>query len=153
MSNHQHEIYWYLAPATETGWKCCGCDYQPGEPPGYDAHRDRAEIWTKVWCILNDLHDREVVYVSNGTGGDAIVTAAAGVCKERGLYDQYSIVATILECMNETHGGYWQRVGDGVRSGNDPRARCACGALATVSIGTKDGWLRRCRNCDRDSAW
>ena len=85
--------------------------------------------------------------MSNSTHGegltDDIVTAVAAT----GNFDQYTILAAILNAMAPHHAAYWRKIGDGVRSGNDPRRRCACGALACVYSGAISGAIATCGTC------
>lgn len=127
-------LYWYAAPATEQGWKCADCGWQPGEPPGFSPHHDRSHLRTKVWCIVHDLHDAGIIYVSNGTGGEALVDVAVDRCRERNLYDSASIARVILELeASDRHAKFWRDISEGILAGKDPRDRCACGALSRVT--------------------
>jgi hypothetical protein len=145
----QHaEVYWYAAPL-EDGWRCT-CGFRPGEPPGYDPQRDRDNIHGKVWAILDGLHNADIVYVSNGCAGDSITADVAAKCKRHKVYDQYSIVAFILRAMTTRHAEYWKQVGDGIRAGKDPRDRCHCGALSTVTTWIDGKTERRCSEHARE---
>lgn len=124
-----NEIYWYTA-TNERGWRCCSCGHQPGEPPGYDPQRDRDDINGKVHSLIHDLYNAGFVHVSNGSAGDGLAAVIADQCMELEMYDQTTICRLIFEA-NRGHAEYWKRISDGVRSGNDPRDRCKCGALAT----------------------
>jgi hypothetical protein len=147
----KHEsLYWYPAPATEQGWKCADCKWQPGEPPGYSPQHDRSHLETKVWCVLNDLHNHEIVYVSNGSAGDGIVHDITATVRRSGKLDQYSIALAILKGMTPSHAKYWRETSIGILKGQDPRHRCACGKLATSYSGTSSGeWLRQCSECSQ----
>jgi hypothetical protein len=142
--SHEHEFYYYAA-ANEAGWKCCVCGERPGEPPGFSPQLDRTRLERKVFGLLDDLHNHNLVYVSNGCGGDAIVADVAERCRADGVYDQASILAFILGTDGGRHAKYWKEVSDAIIAGRDPRNRCACGALATCSSGTNEGtWLYTC---------
>ncbi len=130
MTDCEHEYHWYPAP-NENGWKCCLCDYQPGEPTGFSPQLDRDLIQTKVFGILQDLSMANIVYVSNSSHGDSLVGIVAKRCRTEDTYDQYSIALWLLEAMTESHAVYWKKIGEGVVTGKDPRERCHCGALAT----------------------
>ena len=130
--------FYYYPDTNEEGWKCVSCGNRPGEPAGYCPQLDQVEIESKVYGILLDLHEHEMFYVSNGMGGMALAKAIAERCKELGRFDQYTIISLIFQADRERHAEYWQKIGDGVRSGNDTRDRCACGKLATAYIGKQD---------------
>lgn len=140
----QHEFYWYAA-MNEEGWRCCTCKHKPGEPPGFSPALDRSLIAIKVMCLLNDLSNANLVYVSNGTGGDELAEDVARQCQAREIYDQRSILGFLLSRMTHGHAKYWKEVSDGVVAGKDPRRRCACGKLARVYQGEK-AW---CSDCHR----
>jgi hypothetical protein len=140
---HEHEFYFY-ACTNEDGWKCCACDEKPGEPPGFSPELDRKYIARKVFGLLDDLHNHDLVHVSNGCGGDSIVAAVSERCRREGVYDQQSILAFILGEDGGSHARYWKEISDGIIAGQDPRDRCHCGALATCSRSTGSGWIRTC---------
>lgn len=144
-SDGKHEVFWYPEP-NEEGWRCCACDFRPGEPPGFDPQRDRDEIGRKVGCILRDMHEAHVVYISNGSMGDGIERSVAARCEAAGVFDSYSIALYILEALTPGHAKYWREVSEGVIDGHDIRKRCWCGELSTCSsLGPGDrGWQYRC---------
>lgn len=126
-------LYWYAAPATEKGWKCVNCGWQPGEDPGYSPEHDRSHIATKVGCVLHDLFEAGIVYVSNGSEGEGITANVARRCVAEKLYDSVSIARLILEISGgERHAAFWRDRGESIVSGNDNRRRCRCGKLANV---------------------
>lgn len=128
------------AACQEDGWRCLQCDGRAGgEPPGYRPDLDRPRIVAKVTAILMALHDSGLVYISNGSDGESLVSEVAGDCRRVGLFDQYSILWFIMRCLAPSHGDFWNRIGEGVMGGKDPRDRCWCGALAKGSSGT-DKW-------------
>jgi hypothetical protein len=127
-------LTWRLSPANETGWQCMDCLRRPGEPPGFCPELDREFTETKVNAILEDLNGHQLVYVSNGDQGDWLIMTVAKKCRETGFYDQYSILAFLIEELNATHAAYWKGISEGVISGIDPRSRCWCGELAKVFI-------------------
>lgn len=137
-SKHEckHEFYWYPA-INETGWKCSSCDFKPGEPPGFDPKLDRLDIHGKVYAILSDMHDANLVYVSNGSMGDGLTSRVANACHKRNRYDQETIIREIMAAFGPSHARYWAKVSRGVMVGKDPRHRCACGKLATCSSNGK----------------
>ncbi len=139
MTTCKHDgLYWYAAPATERGWKCVDCDWQPGEPPGFAPLHDRELLPTKVHCILQDLDTAEIVYVGSGSNGESIVAAASRVCRERDVYDSVSIARVLLEVMGgDIRAAFWREMSEGVLTGNDKRERCHCGVLANVYTGGK----------------
>lgn len=142
----------YRPAINEEGWHCALCDHRPGEPPGYAPELDRDAIHRKVYALLTHLHEQRLVYVSNGTEGDGIIAAVADRCVAAGRYDQGTILLFLLEAMTPDGAAYWQRIGDGIRAGNDPRERCPCGKLSTLSVYAPDGWAHYCSNECRDRA-
>lgn len=132
--SHEHEFYYY-ASANEQGWKCCGCDEKPGEPPGFSPQLDREFIHRKVFGLLDDLHNHDLVYVSNGDHGEAIVSGVAEECRAAGVYDQRSILAFLVGPDGGSHATYWKGISDGIIAGKDPRERCVCGKLASCYSG------------------
>lgn len=133
----EHDFHWYAAAPNETGWKCCACGHQPGEPAGFDPHLDVAEIGRKVFGLLHDLHAAKLIYVSNSSMGDGIESDVARQCREAGRYDQTFILSRLLA---SDGSDYWKNLADAIRAGADPRERCWCGSLATSFCGDK----RRC---------
>jgi len=126
-------LYWYPAPADERGWRCVDCDWRPGEPPGFSPQHDRSHLQLKAWCILHDMHESGIVFVSNSSEGDSIAASTADMARASRRYDSASIARIILErYANAEHVQYWRSIGDGIVAGRDPRERCHCGALATV---------------------
>lgn len=139
---------WHKAPANEDGWHCLDCgSLAAGEPPGYRPDLDASHLGCKVESILMDLHDEDLVYVSNSTDGECLVGMVAKDCGRSGHRDQYSIVASILGHMNRTHADYWKERGDAIRAGEDKRERCECGKLASSYGG---GHPPRCSDCAWD---
>lgn len=130
-TEHEHEFYYYLN-GNEEGWKC-RCGFVPGEPSGFSPALDRQLIETKVGGILMDMHNANLVYISNGSHGDYIEARVVDRCRKRGLFDQYSIARFILDELQPSHAKYWKKVSRGVLAGRDNRARCPCGALSTCS--------------------
>jgi hypothetical protein len=144
------DLYFYACPATEAGWKCASCDFRPGEPPGFSPEHDRSRIRMKVMGLLLDLHNHELVCVSNGSHGDGLEEMVAVRCEREERFDQYSILLFLLEAMTPSHAEYWKKISKGVLTGNDPRHRCACGALSCVSVGAPgetSGWKYFCGDC------
>lgn len=141
----EHEFFWYAA-TNEDGWKCCSCDYKPGEPPGFSPSLDREMISTKVDCILHDLHDAGFVHVSNGSEGDGIANHISKICERKQTFDSYSILRLIMDVMTPSHAKYWKRISRGVLNGNDKRDRCPCGALSRSAHGQNGKWEYRCAN-------
>jgi hypothetical protein len=129
-------LYWFAAPANETGWRCTNCGHQPGEPPGFSPQHDRSHLRTKVRCIVHDLHDAGIIYVSNVSDGANLTTVAVTACRSRNLYDSVSIARVVLELeADDAHAKFWRGVSEGILAGKDQRHRCACGKLATQSCG------------------
>jgi hypothetical protein len=149
MSTACNHFWAWTAAVNETGWSCLECAEQPGEPPGFCPELDRSHTTDKVESILMDLHESNLFNVSNGSEGERITETVAERCHELGRYDQNTIIAEIL-ALRPSHAEYWKRIGDGVVAGNDPRDRCHCGALATCSTSSKDGWVRTCRDHSPD---
>ena len=131
----RHDYFVWDLSVNEEGWRCPGCDHKPGEPPGYSPQLDREAVHEKVEGILFYLHDADFVHVSNGSEGDEIAGQVANRCRQTGRYDQYSILGFLVALLAPSHAQYWSEVGQGVLSGNDPRHRCQCGALANCSRG------------------
>jgi hypothetical protein len=129
--------YQYFAATNENGWRCVFCKDQPGEPPGFSPELDRSRLEFKVFALLNDLTNSDLVYVSNGTGGDAIVGDVESRCRKEQRYDQYSILLFILDVMTERHALYWSKVSEAIVAGKDERERCYCGKLSTCSRGAE----------------
>lgn len=144
MSECTHENIAYYPELNEAGWKCLDCEIKPGEPEGYSPGLDRSHTYDKVYRILDDLHNSNLVYCSNGTGADVLCEIVVTHCKRTGLYDQISIMQYILALGFNGHAAYWKTVGDGIVSGNDPRDRCTCGKLATTYQGDK----KSCSECE-----
>jgi hypothetical protein len=125
-------MHWFAAPANEQGWRCVDCQFRPGEPPGFSPHHDRELINIKVGGILTDLHEAEIIYVSNGSEGAVMTTLAIDECRKRNVYDSVSIARILLELDGDDgHAAYWRGISEGILAGKDPRDRCACGQLAT----------------------
>lgn len=124
-------LYWYAEPANERGWRCADCGFQPGEEPGYSPQHDRDLLRTKVWCIVMDLHDKEIIYVSNSDCGEALTNQVTRLCRDRQVCDSVSIARIALEIeANDRHASFWRERHVGILAGKDPRSRCACGKLA-----------------------
>ncbi len=89
----------------EAAWVCLNCDAVLGFCPDLD--RSHTEI--KTHCILLDFHESKLIYVSNGITGLVIAENVAARCHEQNRYDQWSILAFILDDPNlNTHGKFWQ---------------------------------------------
>ncbi|TMC48539.1 MAG: hypothetical protein E6J20_18710 [Chloroflexi bacterium] len=89
----------------EAAWVCLDCDTVLGLRPDLD--RSHTEI--KTHCIPLDFHELKLIYVSNGTMGLVIAENVAARCREQNRYDQWSILAFILDDRNlNTHGQFWQ---------------------------------------------
>jgi hypothetical protein len=142
MPNYEHDFHYYLA-TNEDGWKCVDCGLVPGEPPGFSPELDRKLTPRKVMAVLMTLDNSNIVSVSNGTMGESLESIVAGLCHRRQRFDQYSIALYLLDAMTKSHADYWAKVSEGVLSGNDPRTRCACGALATIMQGAQ-AWCSPC---------
>ncbi len=142
----EHDFFWYGSPHNEAGWRCCYCKHKPGEPPGFDPNLDRKEIERKAWCILNDLVEANIVYVSNGSQGDGMTAMVADACNEANRFDSYTIARMLLQNLTPGHAEYWSKVSEAILAGKDTRNRCRCGALATCSSSVAGGgWVHRCR--------
>lgn len=99
--------YYYMDPCTEAGWKCQDCGKTLGFRPDLD--REMTEIKTNG--ILHDMHEAQVIYISNGTMGEIIAGNVAARCKELGLFDQLTIARLILEDVNVDvpgHAEFWK---------------------------------------------
>ena len=127
---HSNSLF-YFPHINEAGWKCADCGFQPGEPPGFSPQTDREEIWTKVYCLLNDFSNADLINISNGSEGDYLTAIVADKCKHADRYDQYTILRFILEEIQPGHADFWENISKGILAGKDPRDRCACGELAT----------------------
>lgn len=141
-----HDYHYYLE-TNEAGWRCVCCHHKPGDPPGYSPELDREEIGRKVMAVLMDLDNAKVVSVSNGSHGDWIEARTAERCHKENRFDQYSIALFILELMTPSHAEYWSKVGSGIIAGDDPRPRCACGALSTSATLVNGDWFHQCSVC------
>lgn len=143
----RHEnLYWFAAPADERGWRCIDCKWQPGDEPGYSPQHDRDRIGLKVGCILHDMHDHGIIYVSNSSCGEDLTSQVVGRCCALGVYDSVSIALFILEQeASERHRKFWKDQSDAI-AGRDPRSRCWCGAIATsFTYGGPHGKITRCQ--------
>lgn len=128
--NDEHE-YHYYPQTNEDGWRCVYCDDQPGEPPGFSPRLDRAQIYEKVGGILLDASSNDLISISNGSQGDYLTAKVADRCVRDRYFDQYSILAFILDELTPGHAMYWKEISEGIIAGADPRDRCHCGKLAT----------------------
>ena len=137
MAECRHDFHWRMSDCNEAGWICVNCKHKPGEPPGFSPQTDRAEIARKVESVLLTLHESDVIYVSNSDCGDGIVANVVGRCRDSGLFDQWTIARFILESEAPSHAKYWKDISDGMLSGKDPRRRCHCGRLSTMTIGDR----------------
>ena len=137
MSECRHDYHWYSNFVTEAGWKCCLCNEKPGEPPGFSPALDRAELERKVCAVMSDLHDANFIYISNGSGGDMLTADVVEWCRRQNRFDQGSIAFFILATVVPSHAKYWGEVSEGVIAGKDPRRRCHCGRLSTMTIGDR----------------
>jgi hypothetical protein len=126
---------YYYAATNEDGWKCSACGIRPGEPAGYSPELDRSLIDRKVDGLLHDASSAKLVYVSNSSAGDGIVSSVAAECRRLGRYDQGTILLLIVQGWTKSHADYWQRISDGIIAGNDPRERCSGGRLANMYTG------------------
>lgn len=131
-----HDYYWF-ACCNEDGWRCVDCGDNPGEPEGFSPKLDRELIEIKVYCLLNDLADNQLVSVSNATAADYLTADVADQCRKLGRYDQQTILKLIIEADAGSHAKFWQEISEGILSGNDKRDRCHCGKLATLHAGKK----------------
>lgn len=131
-----HEgLHWFASPHDERGWRCVDCDWRPGEEPGFSPQHDRSHLATKVGGILHDLADAKIISISNASEADSVIVDAAFRCAERKLYDSESIALVILEIVaSERHAKFWREIGEGIIAGRDPRPRCFCGKLSTISV-------------------
>ena len=136
MACEHKRFIWIPTGPNERGWKCDSCDFKPGEPPGYDPQRDRSDIREKVHAVLFQLHLTDIVYVSNSDHGEWLAAEVATRCVREDTFDQLSIVRFLCEALDDDgkHSAHWRDQAQGILAGNDPRERCACGALATVFV-------------------
>ena len=99
------DVFFYPA-INEDGWKCIGCDAKLGFRPDLD---DRL-LDKKVMGFIHDLHDRKIIYISNGTDGEFIAHNVEIRCRKADRYDQRFIVAAICNDPNVLgDGGYWRK--------------------------------------------
>lgn len=143
----QHEWAWDLRGCNEDGWRCCACNYRPGEPAGYSPTLDRLELDVKVGDIQMAMYNSELTYFSNAVHGDSVTDQVVRQCRELGQYDQRTIAILILDAGHSSHAKYWRELGDAIVAGNDPRTRCNCGALATSF-----GRIAVCSECSEKRA-
>lgn len=92
----------YYPSINEAGWRCVNCLEELGHRPDLD----RELIGKKVMGLLNDLHESKMVYVSNGSQGEAIMCSVAMQCVREGRFDQYFIIHQILEDPNIDYLGH-----------------------------------------------
>lgn len=124
-----HEWVWKPS-INEDGWHCFFCSVKPGEPAGYSPQIDRDLLEEKIEQIISTLHDSQLLYISNNDYAIYLINAVKNLCQENKKFDQYSIVEYIFRELSD-HGDYWKIIGDNILAGNDQRARCLCGQLAT----------------------
>jgi hypothetical protein len=145
------EFRYAPAAPTEEGWCCARCDLKPGEPLGFCPELDASDTSGKVTDILFRLTGEtggpSWLYISNGTEGEGVVHSVVQQCQEAGIYDQSFIVLRLFAAADygETHSAFWKKISDGVRAGNDPRVRCACGQLATAGGECSACWSKRAK--------
>ncbi len=102
---HEMQMAHYFPAVNEDGWKCCcGCDTKLGYRPDLD----NSLLDIKIGGLLNDLHERQFVYVSNGTMGDGITAQVQDRCRKLDRFDQYTILREIL-AQFDAHAEFWQR--------------------------------------------
>lgn len=97
-------VHWYLDPCTEAGWRCLDCDTHLGYRPDLD----REQTYRKVSAVLHELHQHEVVYLSNAQEGDIVTTDVAYHCRDVDVYDQWSITRFILAHPALEHSTFWR---------------------------------------------
>lgn len=105
--NHKANNFEYYPATNEDGWMCMSCF----EKLGFRPDLDKEEIAQKVSGILNDLHEHDFIYVSNGTTGTVIIHNVSKRCVEEERYDQYFIIKSILEDSNvnwKSHSDFWK---------------------------------------------
>ena len=96
----------YRPSVNEDAWECGFCGAKLGWRPDFD----KELIYSKVSGLLMDLADADFVSVSNGTMGEVIAWNAVTVCRETERYDQYTIIAAILNDPNlKGHAEYWAK--------------------------------------------
>ena len=131
----------------ENGWACICGEWRPGEPEGFCPDLDVIEFEQKVGCILQFLNLEGMLYVSNSDEGDCLVECAVARLEHWNRRDCYSVIEALYQ-LQAGHWEYWQKIGDGVRSGEDPRVRCPCGNLSNCSSLNGDGtWSYSCKDC------
>ena len=102
--NDDGNLFYYPA-INEEGWRCF-CQTKLGFRPDLD----RRLIRTKVSGLLMDLHEHKLLYVSNGSMGDAITENVASECEKRTCYDQQTILALLIGDPNVGgHAEYWRK--------------------------------------------
>lgn len=137
-------LYWYPA-ANEEGWLCVDCEVKPGEPPGYSPQHDRSHLREKVWSLVHELADAKLISVSNSSHGEGLADAVTRRLHGSNRLDQYTILAAIIDAERIEHADYWSKISTAILRGEDPRHRCACGALACVSSSSGGSdWVRTC---------
>lgn len=99
------DVYWYPSKGgtpNEEGW--ASPDAERGE---FRPDLDRELTDCKVGCILMDLHMAKIVYVSNGSMGDAIGVDVAKECHEANRFDTEFIVGRLAHHLGGD-GKFWQ---------------------------------------------
>lgn len=105
--DHIEGAYFYPC-VNEDGWKCVDC----GAKLGFRPDLDRLLTYIKVSGILSDLFRGKLIYVANGSAGEAIATNIVGQCRAENTYDQLSILRFIVIEPNVDAGGhaeFWQK--------------------------------------------
>lgn len=138
----KHHWTWN-SETNEKGWYCLNCDFRPGEPPGFSPQLDVEQCEEKVNSLLTQLHNQELLYISNADMGEAIVEDVVERCHQSQRYDQRSILEFILTDPN-IRSDYWVNLGRQIREGNDPRKRCSHEGCGKLSVGGAIGGPQFC---------
>jgi hypothetical protein len=119
MADCQHKsVSWIPGGGlNEDAWRCDDCP----EVLGFRPDLDRRATFTKVRGILLDFHESNLIYISNGTMGDIIAENVVSRCCDTNRYDQWSILAFILEDPNmASHAPFWQNRAERWLLGGEP---------------------------------
>lgn len=90
--------YFYNFNTNNKGWRCETDDLSKCFKSKY---LDEHEIYTKIECILLDLHELNIIDVSNSTESSIICMNIANKCFEEKKYDQKHIIKFIFDYVYE----------------------------------------------------
>lgn len=104
--------YFWKRCVNEDGWRDAS---DPNTSLGFRPDLDREHIEAKVNALMLDLHDQTFIYISNGTEGEIVANRVVRRCREKGRFDQISILHWIIVeaydieiWYDSRHGQFWQ---------------------------------------------